>query len=161
MIISCEVEGAAGYAQTMAITVRDIPASPLQVWAVLADGKKYADWVVGADKVREVEGAWPNQGAQFHHTVGVGPLKIRDSTSVVACDPVRCLALEARVRPFGRASVVLELAASPHGTQVTMTEGPVSPILLRAAKRLFDPLIHVRNLEALRRLENVVCEVAK
>jgi uncharacterized protein YndB with AHSA1/START domain len=144
----------------MAITSRDIPASPVQVWSVLADGKKYAEWVVGADKVREVDGDWPDKDSKFRHTVGVGFMKLRDSTSVLECDPFRRLVLEARVRPFGRARVELELAVSDGGTRIMMTEDPVSPSLLRATKRLFDPLIHVRNVEALRRLANLVSEVA-
>jgi hypothetical protein len=79
---------------------------------------------------------------------------------VLECDPFRRLVLEARVRPFGRARVELELAVSDGGTRIMMTEDPVSPSLLRATKRLFDPLIHVRNVEALRRLANLVSEVA-
>jgi hypothetical protein len=37
-----------------------------------------------------------------------------------------------------------------------MTEEPSAPYIARIARRLFDPVIYVRNGEALRRLENLV-----
>jgi uncharacterized protein YndB with AHSA1/START domain len=143
----------------MATTTRDIPAPPDQVWAVLADPMRYADWVVGAQEVRSFEGDWPARGARFHHSVGVGPIHIRDNTSVLESTPSRRLVLRARARPFGQARVDLQLTVSDGGTRVEMTEVPTSPVA-RLGRRVLDPLIHTRNTEALRRLEQLVCPVA-
>jgi uncharacterized protein YndB with AHSA1/START domain len=143
----------------MAVTTRDIPASPDEVWAVLADPKRYADWVVGAKEVRGLEGDWPAPGARFHHTVGLGPIHIHDSTSVLESSPPRRLILRARARPLGHARIALELTQSGVGTRVVMTEEPTSP-LASLGQRVLDPLIHTRNVEALRRLEGLVCPVA-
>jgi uncharacterized protein YndB with AHSA1/START domain len=140
----------------MAVTTRDIPASPDQVWAVLADPKRYAEWVVGAQEVRGFEGDWPAPGARFHHTVGLGPIHIHDDTSVLESNPSRRLVLRARARPLGHARIALELTQSGAGTRLVMVEEPTSPVasLLR---KVVDPLIHSRNVEALRRLEGLVC----
>jgi uncharacterized protein YndB with AHSA1/START domain len=142
----------------MATNTREMRAAPEQVWAVLADPDKYCEWVVGAKEVRSSDGNWPAQGARFHHTVGVWPLHIRDHTSVVESDRPRRLVLQAKVRPLGFARIELELSPSPTGTQVAMTEEPTAPYIARVARRLFDPAIYVRNGEALRRLENLVCQ---
>jgi hypothetical protein len=140
----------------MATTRRDVPSTPRQVWEVFSDGRRYADWVVGAKRVREVDGRWPMVGSQFLHTVGVWPLYICDSTAVLECDEGRRLVLEARIRPIGRARVELTLRASPTGTEIVMTESPCSPAAARLASPLFEPLIHARNIEALRRLSEVL-----
>jgi uncharacterized protein YndB with AHSA1/START domain len=140
----------------MATNTREMRVAPEQVWAVLADPEKYSEWVVGAKQVRKSEGNWPAEGARFHHTVGIWPLHIRDHTSVVECDRPRRLVLEAKVRPIGFARIQLELAPLPTGTQVSMTEEPSAPYIARVARRLFDPVIYLRNGEALRRLENLV-----
>jgi len=102
----------------MAITTRDIPALPDQVWAVLADPLRYAEWVVGAQEVRCFDGEWPEPGARFHHRVGLGPVHIHDDTWVLESTPPRRLVLRARVRPFGHARVALELFACEAGTRV-------------------------------------------
>jgi uncharacterized protein YndB with AHSA1/START domain len=143
----------------MATTTSDISASPERVWAVLADPKSYADWVVGAKRVRGFEGSWPARGSRFHHTVGVWPLHIRDTTSVLESESPRRLVLRARARPLGHARIEITLAATELGTRLVMTEEATSPLASRA-KGLLDPLIHLRNVEALRRLESLACEVA-
>jgi uncharacterized protein YndB with AHSA1/START domain len=142
----------------MATTTREIPAQPEQVWAVLADADRYADWVVGAKTVRGVDGHWPEVRARFHHTVGVWPLHLRDNTSVLECDAPRRLVLEARIRPIGQARIELDLRPSELGTLVSMTEVPTSPAVARWAAPVIDPVTHKRNTEALRRLAVVVAE---
>ena len=130
----------------MATNTREIPAVPEQVWSVLADPEKYSDWVVGAKEVRKWEGNWPAKGSRFHHTVGVWPLRIRDATTVLESERPQRLVLEAKIRPVGFARIAFELSPSER--------------VARAARRLFDPAIFARNSEALRRLENLVCEAA-
>jgi uncharacterized protein YndB with AHSA1/START domain len=132
---------------------------PDQVWAILADPMRYAEWVVGAKEVRGFEGDWPARGARFHHTVGLGPIQLRDDTSVLESSPPRRLVLRARARPLGHARVALELTQSGVGTRVVMTEEPTSPVA-SLMQKVLDPVIHSRNVEALRRLERLVCPVA-
>jgi uncharacterized protein YndB with AHSA1/START domain len=140
----------------MATNTREMRVAPEQVWAVLADPEKYCEWVVGAKEVRSSEGNWPAKGARFHHTVGIWPLHIRDHTSVVESVRPHRLVLQAKVRPIGFARIQLELSPSSMGTEVAMTEEPSAPYIARVARRLFDPVIYLRNGEALRRLENLV-----
>lgn len=138
----------------MAVNEVHIDAGPAQVFGYLSDGRKYAEWVVGAKRIRAVDEGWPAVGSRIHHTVGAGPLTLDDHTEVLEVEPTTLLVLDARARPIGRARVELRLEEDGTGTKVVMREtvASVSPRL----GRLFDPLIHLRNVEALRRLrENV------
>ena len=138
-----------------AVTTRELPVTPEDVWALLADGRRYADWVVGASHIRAVEPGWPEVGSKFHHTVGVWPCHLRDSTVVEECDTGRKLVLEARARPFGRARVEIRLEEIQTGTRIVMREEVRSPAVARWGSPLLAPLLHVRNVEALRRLASL------
>jgi hypothetical protein len=140
-----------------AITAREVSVAPGRVWHVLADGRRYADWVVGASQMRDVEPSWPAVGSKFHHTVGIWPLHLKDTTAVEVCEVGRRLVLEARARPFGRARVEINLEASSSGTRIVMFEEARSPTLVRWSNPILTPLIHVRNTVALRRLA-ALCE---
>jgi uncharacterized protein YndB with AHSA1/START domain len=132
---------------------RYIDAPPERVFAILADAARYADWVVGSQRVREADPDFPTPKARFHHSVGVWPFVVRDHTEVVESDPPRRLKLEAKARPFGCATITLELVPQDGGTCVTMVEDPSG---YTAPLRLV-PLVHglarLRNAESLRRLE--------
>lgn len=132
-----------------------VDASPEHVFDFLATGRRYADWVVGAKRVRSVDPDWPRPGSKFHHTVGVGPLKIDDSTSVVSVDAPRRIVLDARARPMGRAKVELHLEPHDGGTRVVMHEELAG--VPQVVKRAVDWMIHLRNVEGLRRLRTL-CE---
>jgi uncharacterized protein YndB with AHSA1/START domain len=132
---------------------RRIDATPAQVFAVLADGWLYPSWVVGASRIRDVDEAWPQVGAQLHHSFGVWPLVVDDTTEVLECDPDRRLVLQARGWPAGEARVELRLEADgPASCLVTMAEdathgpGTLIPSVLR------QPPIKLRNTESLKRL---------
>jgi uncharacterized protein YndB with AHSA1/START domain len=139
----------------MARTTTRIAATPDRVFAVLADAWTYERWVVGCEEIRDVDDGWPAPGATFHHSVGLGPVTVRDTTTVIEADPPRRLVLRARARPTGVACVELDLAALDGGTEVVMLERPVSgpPALLH--NPLQDRLIHHRNEESLRRLKQL------
>jgi uncharacterized protein YndB with AHSA1/START domain len=122
------------------------------VWAVLADAHSYADWVVGAKEIRGVEGPWPSRGSQFHHTVGMGPVHIKDTTEVLESEPNRRLVLEARARPLGRARIEITLAMVGAGTTVALDEETVSPAPVRALNPVLEPFVRARNNKALKRL---------
>jgi uncharacterized protein YndB with AHSA1/START domain len=140
-----------------AITTKELPVTPDRVWQILADGRQYADWVVGASHVRDVEPTWPAVGSRFHHTVGIWPFHLRDTTAVEECEVGHRLVLEARARPFGRARVEIALEEIPTGTRVVLSEEARSPSIARWSNPVLAPLIHVRNVEALRRLA-ALCE---
>lgn len=137
-----------------------IEATVAEVFAVLADPYRYDDWVVGAKEIRSADASWPTPGSVFHHSVGVGPLSVRDNTKCVEVDPPNRIVLEARARPLGRARVEVLLAPEATGTRVTIDEVGTSPLLVRVLNPLLDPLIHARNAESLRRLHDTVIRSA-
>jgi uncharacterized protein YndB with AHSA1/START domain len=141
-----------------AVTSIELPVPSDRVWRLLADGRRYADWVVGASHIREVEREWPAVGSKFHHTVGVWPFHLRDDTVVEECEVGCRLVLEARARPFGRARVEISLEEIPTGTRVVMAEEACSPAVARWSSPVLTPIIHVRNVETLRRLATLCQE---
>lgn len=140
----------------MAVTTMPIDGSPAEVFALLSDPYTYEHWVVGCDDIRAVEGDWPAVGALFHHTVGVGPIKFKDNTKVVEVVPGRRLVIEARARPAGVAKVVFTLEPKEGGTEVTIEERPVRGLAKKIHNPGQDMLIHLRNAESLRRLDQQV-----
>jgi len=132
---------------------RTIAAPAERVWDVLADGWSYATWVVGTARIRDVDETWPEPGSRIHHSVGLWPALLSDTTSVEACDTGRRLVLKARGWPLGEARVELDIEPDgPQSCTVTMTEdavagpGSLPPRLVRQA------MILPRNSESLRRL---------
>lgn len=134
-------------------------ASPDTVWQVLGNGWLYPVWVVGASRMRDVEDRWPAVGSRLHHSFGVWPAVIDDTTSVLESEPGHRIKLQARGWPVGEATVELVLEPVPDagaetgvGTRMVLredaTKGPgrYIPAPLRAAALL------PRNHETLRRL---------
>jgi carbon monoxide dehydrogenase subunit G len=133
----------------------DVAAPPATVWAVLADPNCYGDWVVGSRRIRGWDPDWPAPGASLHHTVGLGPLELKDSTSVRAAARPRLLELRARGRPFGSAEVTLRLTPQGPGTRVTIVENPAgwaAPLRLLPPVHAITRLRNARSLERLRAL---------
>jgi uncharacterized protein YndB with AHSA1/START domain len=140
-----------------------VDASPEDVFSVLLDPRTYPDWVVGCDDIRDVDEHWPAPGSRFHHTVGVGPLKTDDTTTVVEIDTPHRLVLEAHAGSLGTALVtfLVEPAASDessHSARVTIEEEVVDGTAERLPTALTDVGLKFRNAETLRRLRNVVEE---
>lgn len=131
---------------------RETPASPDQVWSILADGWKYPSWVVGASRVRAVEAAFPAEGARVHHSVGAWPILVDDRTEVLTSTPGRALVLDAAMRPVGRAKVEITLTPSGTGTRIEMREDIVSGPASWAPKAVRQAAIRKRNIETLLRL---------
>jgi uncharacterized protein YndB with AHSA1/START domain len=140
-----------GYRGAVARNEIEIQAPPESVWAVLADASTYADWVVGAQEVRDADEAWPQPGAALHHRTGLGPLAVEDETRVEEAERPRRLVLRARIRPFGELRVALELRATPRGTTVVLEEEPVAGALDKLPG--VDALIWERNALSLPRLK--------
>jgi uncharacterized protein YndB with AHSA1/START domain len=132
-----------------------MPVPPAAVWDALADAQGYAYWVVGSKAVRDADPDFPAPGSRFHHTIGVGPLTLRDHTKVIEAEPHKLLRLRAKGRPVGTATVILRLEAVDGGTAVEMVEHPdgvFSPLALNPLVQLATKL---RNAESLARLEEL------
>ena len=142
----------------MASNERTIPATPEQIWAVLADAESYDRWVVGAKDIRAADDRWPEPGSLLHHTSGFGPMQLKDNTKVLESEPPRRLVMEARGRPLGIARIEMRLEPVGTATKVTMIEQVVRPVQARAMNPALDPMIHSRNTETLRRLEEATHE---
>jgi len=131
---------------------RRFSCSGEQIFAVLRDGWIYPVWVVGASRMRDVDNGWPAPGTKLHHSFGIWPLVIDDTTEVLEIEPDRRLVLEARGWPVGKARV--EITVQPDGDDSLVyiaedvTEGP--------ARLVPEPIrlagMDVRNRESLRRL---------
>ena len=140
----------------MTAVTRFVDAPPAEVFATLADGWTYPLWVVGAAHMRAVDPAFPAVGSKLHHSVGLWPLLIEDTTEVVEMEPGRRLVLHARAWPTGTARIELELLPAPGGTTVRMSErassGPATLIPAMVQSLMLVP----RNREALARLDDVI-----
>jgi hypothetical protein len=143
----------------MAVNRRHLEGlSPEDVWAVLADGSSYGDWVVGTRAVREVTGDWPAAGTGLHYVVGRLPLRKNDVTRCLESEAPRHLVLEARTWPVGTVHIALTLDRGPHGCLVTIEEHPKTGVLKTLHNPLIDAAIRLRNVECLRRLERLARE---
>lgn len=144
----------AGHRKDPGPTISRRVAAPADaVWSVLADGWSYANWVVGAARVRDVDSGWPAKGTRVHHSFGLWPLLIQDFTRVESVTPQRELVMTARGWPVGEAHV--HISVRPDGaeaSEVTITEDAVSG----PGKLIPPPIRHLllgpRNRETLHRL---------
>ena len=136
----------------MATVSRRCKAPGSVVWQVLADPWMYPSWVVGASRLRDVEGTWPQAGARIHHSVGAWPLLLDDHTEVVESHAPTELTLQAKGRPLGEALVVMRVDDDGDGSLITMDETIVRGPGATLPDSVVDPLIAWRNTEALRRL---------
>ena len=133
----------------------DIAAPPEAVFAVLADPRSYARWVVGSRAIRAADPGWPAPGAVFDHAQGFGPLVLKDTTIVLECDRPRLLALRVNARPLTVAHVTLTLEPRDGGTHVVMREAPADLRSMVTMNPVVDPLLRMRNAESLKRLKSL------
>ena len=136
------------------ITVNRTVDAPAQaVWDVLADGWLYATWVVGASRVRGVDDPFPAPGARIHHSFGIWPALISDTTHVVSSTPPTELELRAKGWPAGEAQVVITITpAGGESSTVSISEDAVTGPGTLLPRPLRQLAIGPRNVEALRRL---------
>jgi uncharacterized protein YndB with AHSA1/START domain len=139
----------------MATNERFMPVPPEAVWEALADPGGYGYWVVGSKEIRDADPHWPAPGSRFHHTVGVGPLTVRDHTVALEAHRPSFLRLRAKARPLGTARVTLTMTPPDGGTRVRMTENPDGPTSWLAFNPLVQLLTRGRNAESLMRLEEL------
>lgn len=141
----------------MAVRHRLIRVSPSTVWTVLADGNRYAEWVVGTSRSQPVGGRWPQTGAVIRYEVRLGPLQLVNETVVRHCEEGVCLELEAHAGVFGTARIAIELR--PWGEQclVIVDEHPLQGAGGRLHNVGFEALIQLRHRAMLARLARL-CE---
>jgi hypothetical protein len=140
----------------MSTNTRTMPLAVPAVWAVLADGFTYSQWVVGTRAIRDVDDDFPAVGSRLHYTVGHGPLRHQGHTEVVASDEGRRLELEVVAWPAAAVRVVLSLAGrTANRTEVTLVEHPKKGVGALLHNPLSDVVLRLRNVKTLRRLEAV------
>jgi len=132
---------------------RDTEASRERVWAVIADGWTYSQWVVGNSRMRAVDPNWPQVGSSIRHSVGVWPLLLDDLTVVQECVPKRELVLLAKGRPLGKARITIRLFdIIGGGCRIEMSEVPVGAPMGWVPQRLALAAAFPRNRECTWRL---------
>jgi len=140
----------------MVIVTQHTSAPPRSVWAVLADGWRYADWVVGAKGIRAVDDGWPAVGSRFHHRVGIGPFAIADSSVSEAVDDGHAISMRVKAFPAGAARVRIVLhPCADGGTEIKMEEHPIEGFARRFDNPVQGAVLRLRNKEALRRLARI------
>jgi hypothetical protein len=138
------------------VTIDAVLDAPIDaVASVLSDPRTYDGVVVGSRRVRWFDAAWPARGSRFHHTVGFGPITIRDHTEVLSDDLPGRLELATGIRPWGVLRAVFRLTEERGRTRVEMTEGPLSGPVTHVWSRPLEILTRVRNRATLRRLGDV------
>jgi hypothetical protein len=137
----------------MAVNFRHLDCAPEDVFRVLADGWLYPSWVVGASRIRSVDESWPSEGARIHHSFGVWPAVIDDSTSMLEWDPPRRAVLKARGWPvMGEAKVIVDVEPRNGGCVVRIEEDAIAGPAMLVPRPIRSAGISYRNRETLQRL---------
>ena len=123
-----------------------------QVWDILRDGWLYPLWVVGASRIRDVDDGWPAEGSKLHHSFGVWPLVIDDTSEVVEIQPDQRIVLEARGWPVGTARVEITVQPDGTGSLVSIVEDVSGGPGLLVPQPVRVAAMDMRNKETLRRL---------
>jgi uncharacterized protein YndB with AHSA1/START domain len=140
----------------MASVTTHINALPEAVYAALADGWVYSQWVVGTSHVRAVDADWPAVGSKLHHAAGAWPLVVRDHTEMQELEPHRRMLMTARGWPFGEAEVEITLVAEGGGTRFTIREEATGGPGWLLRNPVGEGLIYRRNEESSARLAALV-----
>ena len=132
---------------------RDVDAPAQAVWDVLADGWLYATWVVGASRIRAVDLSWPARGSKIHHSFGVWPAVVDDTTEVLRSDEPATMVLQARGWPAGEAQVIIRIEErGASRCRVSIGEDAVRGPGTAVPRPVRQLAIGPRNIESLRRL---------
>lgn len=129
---------------------------PEDVWALLADGRSYAEWVVGTKEIHDVDEHWPEVGAQIRFSAGVGPLSFSDVTTVRRVEPHRELELEAHAQWLGTARISFDVRSWGDDTLVIIDEHPLTGPGARWHNTFVDVLLRFRNRRMVRALAEAV-----
>ncbi|WP_030840307.1 SRPBCC family protein [Streptomyces sp. NRRL F-4474] len=144
----------------MAVRHRLIHAAPDEVWAVLADASRYADWVVGTSRSRPAHGLWPAVGSSLEYTVRLGPWSASGTTVVRRVEAPAELELEVNSGPLGTARVAIEVRSWGEEALVIVDEHPLRGLGGALHNAALDALLQLRHREMLATLAKVVEEAA-
>ena len=136
----------------MATNTRAMDCTPDDVFRVLGNGWLYPAWVVGASRMRDVDEAWPSPGTELHHSFGVWPALLDDTTQMKEWDPPHRAVLRARGWPVGEAKVTIRVRTLSSGCLVRIDEDPVKGPATIVPRFLTTPMLRWRNAETLQRL---------
>lgn len=136
----------------MSVNARVMRCTPDDVFRVLGDGWLFPAWVVGASRMREVDEAWPNVGATLHHSFGVWPVLIDDSTVIEALDAPRHIRMRPKGWPIGEARVTIDVKPRGEGCVVRIQEEAIAGPGRLVPRFLLDIVLSWRNRETLHRL---------
>jgi uncharacterized protein YndB with AHSA1/START domain len=145
-----------GISECVAIHNVLVRARPEQVWAVLADGWAYADWVVGTKAIRAVDDGWPAPGTSIHFTAGAGPVTLEDRTTVRIAEPAKRLELEIRAKALGTARLSIEILPWAEDAVVVLDEHPLTGAGAAWHNLVVDAMLRVRNRRMLKAFARVV-----
>ncbi|MFD5897698.1 SRPBCC family protein [Streptomyces sp. NPDC060366] len=140
----------------MAVRHRLIERPVADVWAVLADGSRYGDWVVGTSDSRPEEGAWPEVGSSITYTIRLGRWSASGSTVVRRCEEPGVLELEADSGRLGTARIAVEVRPWGENALVIIDEHPLRGPGGLLHNTAVDALIQLRHRSMLARLAEVV-----
>ncbi|QYX82500.1 SRPBCC family protein [Streptomyces akebiae] len=141
----------------MAVRHRLIKVSPQAVWDVLADGSRYAEWVVGTSAAEPVRGQWPQVGSAIAYEIRVGPVRLSNETVVRYCDEASELGLEARAGVLGTARISLLLRPWGPYCLVIADEHPLQGVGGKLHNVGVEAVIQLRHRTMLARLARL-CE---
>ncbi|MEW2164472.1 SRPBCC family protein [Streptomyces sp. NPDC007084] len=141
----------------MAVRHRLIRKSPDEVWAVLSDAARYADWVVGTSRAEPDEGNWPELGAALRYEIRLGPLTLHNRTVVRRSEPTAILELEVDSGALGTARIAMELRPWGEDTLLIFDEHPLRGVGGLLHNGLLDMAQQVRHRAMLGRLARL-CE---
>jgi hypothetical protein len=140
----------------MAVRNALVRADSSAVWAVLADGHSYDQWVVGTQTVRSVDPGWPQEGTSLHYTVGFGRLQLNDRTTVRLVELGKSLELEAMVRPIGSVRISIQVLRWGEDSVVVLDEHPLRGPSWALENPITELAMTLRNRAMLHRLVRVV-----
>ncbi|MZE81549.1 SRPBCC family protein [Streptomyces xinghaiensis] len=140
----------------MAVRYALIRRPPEAVWAVLCDGAKYEDWVIGTDETEEVDARWPAPGSEIRYTVRLGRLTLGGRTIVRVSERNERLELEAKAGPLGSARIAIELRPWGEDCLVIVDEHPLTGPGARLHGFATEAFLKLRHRQMLHRLAGVV-----
>ncbi|MEU6478646.1 SRPBCC family protein [Streptomyces sp. NPDC047017] len=141
----------------MAVRHRLIKTSPGTVWDLLADGTRYAEWVVGTAASKPVRGRWPELGSAIEYEVRLGPLRLTNQTIVRNREEGTLLELEAQAGFLGTARIAVELRPWGEHCLVVVDEHPLQGAGGMVHNVGVEALLQIRHRAMLARLAKV-CE---